>query len=274
MCTSKDIKYIECLGHKDNDFVMLVKWKEEKIILKGDTRWRRSIKLHFDTLTPDMLSKVYQNTSEFKKPLMELYNLSSQIADRIISECDSGHDNILTYREAIYCWRMIDKDEFMISFQLENLLVVPRLYGTCGTLFGVEFVPSTPFNLPLFKDSRSWDFRAKLAISLIELVETLEKTDYGTLYLCDVQEGNFGVVEIDGQYVVKSIDNDISLYEKSLVKGLEYERNNNCTTDNDCGFIDCEVKCDHKRGKCSGILESNNLQVSTLCCCCCIPGTI
>ncbi|XP_041379770.1 uncharacterized protein LOC121392741 [Gigantopelta aegis] len=109
-------------------------------------------------------------------------------------------------------------DDFKISLLFHTCM------ETCGTLFGVEFVPSTPFNLPIFKDSRSWDFRAKLAISLIELVEKLEKTDYGTLYLCDVQEGNFGVVEIDGQYVVKSIDNDISLYEKSLLKDLFISR--------------------------------------------------
>ena len=276
MCTSKDIKYIKCLGHKDDDFVMLAKWEEDKLILKADTRWSNTVKLHFEALTPDMWSQVYQNTSQFKKPLLELYNLSSQIADRIISECDSGHDNILTYREASYCWHIIDRDEFMISFQLEKLLVVPHLYGTCGTLFGVEFVPSNPFNLPLFKDSRSWDLRAKLAIGLIELVEILETTDYGTLYLCDIQEGNFGVVEVDGRYVVKSIDNDISLYEKSLLRGLEYEKENNCTTDDDCGFIDCEVKCDLKKGKCSGILVSNNLQVSNSIsyCHCCIPGKI
>ena len=242
---------------------MLAKWEEEKLILKADTRWSRSIKLHFEALTPDMLSKVYQDTSHFKKPLLELYNLSSQIADRIISECDYGHDNILTYREASYCWHIIDRDEFMISFQLEKLHVVPHLYGTCGTLFGVEYVPSIPFNLPFFKDSRSWDFRAKLAISLIELVEILETTDYGTLYLCDLQEGNLGVVEVDGHYVAKSIDNDISLYEQSLLRSLEYEKRNNCTTDDNCGFIDCEVKCDLKRGKCSGILQSNNLQVSS-----------
>ena len=184
------------------------------------------------------------------------------MADSILFECDSNHTGQLSFAETMYCWHLVDQDELTISLQLQDLDVVPSFYGTCGNLIAMEYAATLPLDQPLVEDVRSWGLRARLAIALIEMIEKLENTKYGTLHLCDFKESNFGVVQADGAYVAKSIDNDLSVFENSLIEILRYEKNNSCTTNQDCSYIHCEVQCNSFIGKCSGKLVSNNLQVS------------
>ena len=193
------------------------------------------------------------------------FNVSDNVVNRILMECDAGQDGLLTNREALYCWHMLDKDEVLLSLELDSFQVVPRLYGTCGNLMAFEYIPGQPFNYPIVTDSRGWDFRAKLAVSLLELVERLDDIKTNNYLLCDSQESNFGVIQSkDGHYIAMSIDNDLTVSELSLQKTVNYERNNSCSNNEDCAFIDCKVSCDTNRGKCSGIILSNNLQVIQL----------
>lgn len=81
---------------------------------------------------------------------------------------------------------------------LKGNSAMPEVLGTCGNMFAVQFAPSAPF-LEFHVDwaeVRDWGFRARLALALLEMIESLEETEMGTLYLCDVQESNFGVVSI------------------------------------------------------------------------------
>ena len=45
-------------------------------------------------------------------------------------------------------------------------------------------------------DSRPWSLKARLAVAILELVQSIEQTPYGTLYLCDVLEDNVGLVRL------------------------------------------------------------------------------
>lgn len=301
LCVTKELTFKKCLGHKITDFVMLAsltrreeererrKTQEDLVIMKADATIQLSLRLHFDfsssqkykqsdkdkqqqtddqqTIIDYQLSLPYhQNVTQLRHFIERIHNISRETSNRILSECDQGLDGVLTNREAAYCWHMIDKDEILLGLLFESHDIAPRVFGVCGNLFVMEYVPTLPVTMPLMNDIRSWDFRARLAIGFIELVERIDNlvpsSGGENLLLCDAQESNFGVLKIDDSYTVMSIDNDLSIFERSLAKSLKFELNNTCSSNDDCSFINCDVHCDNKRGKCSGEILSNNLQVS------------
>ena len=183
----------------------------------------------------------------------------------IFSECDVLDDGLLTYSEALVCWQLVETEEYVLYSLLEGRSAIPDLYGVCGNMYAVQYATADPYlgNLPVSFDGRSWEFRVQLTLALVEMAHSIEDTPYGTLYLCDVQEPNFGVVRRPdtGQLVAKAIDVDISWFESGLISAVRFERNKTCRTDEDCAFISCQVACSPATHTCSGEIGSNNLQV-------------
>ena len=131
----------------------------------------------------------------------------SGVARSIASECDVGNDEVFSYWELVTCWQLISTEEYVLSLMLEGNAAILEAYGTCGNMYAVEYATSEPFlgfQLSL-SDERSWDLRAQLALALLDMIEALENTVFGTLYLCDVQESNYGVVSIKLLFVPMSV---------------------------------------------------------------------
>ena len=206
--------------------------------------------------------------------------------ENVFSECDVLEDGVLSYSEAVVCWQLVETSEYMMFSVLRGRSAIPDLYGVCGNMYAIQYATSRPFlgQVPTFADKRSWDFRARLGIALINMVQSIERTQYGTLYLCDVQELNFGVVRKQGsrELVAKAIDVDISWFEANMNSSVQFEKMKTCYSDQECAFVSCEVPCNFTSHKCSGQLWSNNLQVldclmldnivgSTICKCYCVP---
>ena len=118
-------------------------------------------------------------------------------------ECDVHSDGVLSYWETITCWQLISTDEYILYSLLHDNSATPSVYGACGNMYAVEYATSQPFLgvQTSLSDVRSWDFRAHLAAAMLDMVEAFEDTIYGTLYLCDVQESNFGVVSLLYNYL-------------------------------------------------------------------------
>ena len=175
---------------------------------------------------------------------------------------EDGH---LTHTEALICWQLLETNEYMLYSLLAGHTAIPDVYGVCGSMYAVQYASSEPFlnSFSLKSDGRSWQFKVKLALALLEMVRAIEDTPYGTLYLCDVQPSNFGVVhdEHSGQLVAKAIDVDISWFTSGMVSAARFEENNTCQRDEDCDFVSCHVPCNLDRHTCSGHITSSNLQV-------------
>ena len=62
--------------------------------------------------------------------------------------------------------------------------------------------------------------------------------------------------------VAKAIDMDISFFERTLYDVATSEQNNSCSSDNECEFVGCLIKCDMKTRTCAGVVSSNNFRVS------------
>ena len=191
--------------------------------------------------------------------------VSSTLAavERVFSECDVLGDGQLSYSEAVVCWQLLETDEFIILSVLRGLSAIPDIYGACGIMYAIQYATSQPLldTLPAVADQRTWQFRARLAIALIEMVHSIETTPYGTLYLCDVKGPNFGIVREPGssRLIAKTIDLDLSWFEAALI---HRRRLKHCQTDSDCDFVDCRISCNTDTHVCSGPVLSGNLQVS------------
>ena len=185
-----------------------------------------------------------------------------ETVERVFSECDVLGDGRLSYSEALVCWSLLETDEFVLLSLLRGASAVPDIYGVCGNMYATQFASSqTLLDRELaVLDGRTWSLRARLAISLIEMVASLETTPYGTLYLCDVKGPNFGMVRHHGnsQLTAKAIDLDLSSFE-TISNRFEHHRQKECLIDSDCSFVDCRIAC--SKGTCSGPVISNNLQV-------------
>ena len=296
------MEFVRCLGHGVKMHVLQAQWAANTVVLKtpkplgdhratmhldGPNKYKRKIsKKEFiaDVSERGLGLNLFLSDYVYAFPLCSVQanqtlfmNLaggrhvpgSLAAVERVFSECDVLGDGQLSYSEAVVCWQLLETDEFVLLSVLEGTSAIPDLYGACGNMYAMQYATSDPFldKLPGVTDKRSWAFRARLAISLIEMVHSIEVTPYGTLYLCDVQESNFGLVRQSdsGQLVAKAIDVDISWFEASMISSVQFEKNKSCQTHQECDFISCHVPCNTTTYTCVGKLWSNNLQVLPHC---------
>ena len=121
---------------------------------------------------------------------------TTRVVNEIFSECDVGNDEVFLVSEVLACLELILTSEYMLYKLLSNSNATPDVYGSCGNMYAVQYVDPEPFMgyKTSFSETRSWKERARLAVAILDLIESIEHTPYGTLYLCDVQEANFGLV--------------------------------------------------------------------------------
>ena len=241
--------------------------KYPKILGHSRSKWHIQV-LDGQQVTEYSISKedfVARANDSYTYNLQTAVPLDRAILENLFDQCDWNSDGVLHYPEAVVCWQLVETDEYIFYTVLSGNPAMPKLYGTCGAMYSMEFASNKGLDQFLY-NTLLWEEKVQLAVALIELAESLHDTPYGTVHLCDVQESNFGFVQENGRLVAKAIDMDISFFEKSLVSAISYEKGNSCETDEDCSFISCYSQCTAKG--CSGVLNTNNLQVLL---CVCMP---
>ena len=269
LCTD-EIKYKECLGHGVKPYVLRANWQGKDVILKVKRQlFERRVVSHLNDLQADMLNRrhfdIVVNLSYINYIMDRNSSVSKSILDYLYNEC-AGPDGVLTYQEMWSCYALLESDEFLLSVLLGDSGCVPRLYGTCGHVFGVQYLPVDMLEgLPrIVVDERSWETKVKLGLAMLDMVKRLDNTPYGTFYLCDVQFTNFGVLESKSSILISPIDVDIAWLAPQMKQVMIGESRVNCSVDDDCHFISCLGRCDQTRKKCEPHSYSNNLIVSSL----------
>ena len=272
LCTD-EIRYTECLGHGVKPHVLKASWKGKDIILKVKRMLHeKRVMKHLTENSPpfEVFDRNYFDVNVNLSYINFILNahtiVDKKVFDYLYNEC-AGGDGILTYHEMWYCFTLLESDEFLLSVLLQDTHSIPNLYGTCGSVFGVEHVPGELLETlsRLLRDERSWTTKAKLGLALLDMIERLDKTPYGTLYLCDVQFANFGVHELDSGYLVKPIDVDIAWLTAQMKQVMVDGSRVKCKSDDDCHFISCLSKCNAETHYCEPHFYSNNLIVSSVC---------
>ena len=157
-------------------------------------------------------------------------------------------------------WSLSEQAEYLMFRLLHNKSFVPKVLGTCGPAYFVEYTQT----LKTFENSFSvlksipWHERAKVAINLLELIHTLDTNLHQTLHFCDMKANNFGLRK-NGE--ITAIDTDCALFHQDLLMQFNHS---NCTQHSDCDFFDCLGWCDKDKGVCAVYRSNNNLQVKIL----------
>ena len=270
LCSSYVVKGAECLGHGVKDDVVLLHLKQRKVVLK-------SVRAKVDSMVQSGLQSVDPHM-EHSISVLEIHvrnalsfigveataEDTSLVEKAISKECDVDGNSKLSYSELTICLQLAFTEEYLFSLLLEGNPAVPVVYGTCGAQLAVEYIDTNPFGRkwhvsPYVTAVGSWQERAEMAIAFLDLVESIEHTPYGVLYLCDVQTSNFGLEKLDyGRYRAVAIDLDISFFEKAMAAIVVQQ--DICSSDEDCDFISCKSKC--VNGYCTKRLHSSNFQVS------------
>jgi hypothetical protein len=268
MC-SEMVQYSKCLGHGVKPHVLLVKYKDKDVVLKAKRTYKSSIVKHKmreveylqDKHGP--LLKFDQFATMINDTIKEVLfgwgrtYASKDVIDEFLLECDANSDTLISYHEAASCMRILASEEYVFYVLLRGIPGVPKVYGTCGNIFAVQSTLSDDLQDHVALDPRTWKKRALIAISMLDMVEAFEHTPYGTVYLCDVQEGNFGV---DSSLKAYAIDMDISFFEGQISIMIEGQKKTKCTSDDTCDFISCWSKCNLSTNLCDPKLHSSNLQ--------------
>ena len=202
------------------------------------------------------------NLSYIKHILDEKRIVNMETLDYMFSECAGYENGVLSYQKMWYCQALLAR-EFLLSVLLKDSLNVPKLYGTCGHVFAVEDAPDAILGGRFF-DYRPWDTKVKLALAFLDMVERLDNTTYGTLYICDFKFANFGVLSVDSGYLVKPIDMDMAWLPSQMKRVMVKESARWCSKDSDCRVAACLSKCNQWTHHCDPDFYTNNLIVSFL----------
>ena len=272
MC-SEMVQYSKCLGHGGKPHVLLVKYKGKDVVLKAKITYKSSVvkhkmpeveylqDKHGSLLKFDQFATVINDTI---KEVMFGWGgtyASKDVINEFLLECDANSDALISYHEAASCMRILASKEYVFYVLLRGIPGVPEVYGTCGNIFAVQSTLADDIRDHVALDPRTWKKRALIAISMLDMVEAFEHTPYGTVYLCDVQEGNFGV---DSSLKVYAIDMDISYFEGQVLFKIDHLKYTECTSDDACDFNDCWSKCNFTTNLCEPKLPSSNLQVTIM----------
>ena len=293
LCTTREIRIQKCVGaHKLKPFVLQAEWNSKLLIVKS-VRHLDPDRIMSSNLLSEMHDGIdvrhnnswnFQAQEEFlRKANVTLFKsvlgdkthtqsvvklLSENVAAECITEHHMSKGQKLRNVEALNCWQLVASEEYIITSLMQGKPHIPELNGVCGDLFAVEYVPAIGSNQYLgIISQRSWNFRVRLALALLDMIEFAEETPYGSLHCCDVKEGNVGLIEQEGKLVVKMIDLDHCWFG-SVISSLEFESmisNRTCKHNSDCVYLHCHVECNTTSGTCSNKLLSNNLQVCFRC---------
>ncbi|XP_033754153.1 LOW QUALITY PROTEIN: divergent protein kinase domain 1C-like [Pecten maximus] len=163
-----------------------------------------------------------------------------------------------TYKNAdhvalLNIWSLLQQDEYLFMKVYQDVPYVPRLYGTCGEFYFMEYAPPGDILSPGFFVTTPWSKRAEIALKLMDVAQSFDTDFHQPLHFCDVKVDNFGV---GADLRVKILDSDSLFFDEKMSMNLK----GHCTQDLDCDFFDCRGSCDVHKKTCNGRRVNNNLQ--------------
>ncbi|XP_057321722.1 divergent protein kinase domain 1C isoform X1 [Microplitis mediator] len=268
LCLKQSIHSFTCENlHSGKEVVFSAYWETTRIVFKSSKKRLPSEQyesLHWiDTLG----YKHYPSEKEFEKMISDLVftRLNITIGNRQLerlSHLRLGHletDETRRNFEMENIWSLLQENEYLISILYEDREIFPRLIGTCGTFYAVEYAmpiknPTTA--LALLDTTHDWSKRLQIAIMILDLIDELENNFPESFILCDVKIYHFGL-PIGGQRL-KYLDLD-AVFPKAVASRLTAD-GRTCIKHNDCDYFDCKSVCSVNK-LCESPVINNNLQI-------------
>lgn len=272
LCHGDEFSIDSChLTHLGKDIVFTAKWKLRRVVLKAK---------YADITQFDRFPSINELGDQLSRD--DFINI---IADRISSNFDANFNdnNVMDYNELARTfltslhwqrpfnnsltesnlrpilhtvWLLIQQKEYLMFKIYEDSGLFPLIFGSCGHVYAVEHV------IPLSEYLHAnWRLRTEIVVKVLKLLEKIELLFTHPLRLCDIKLNHFGV---DLNHQIKILDGDDIYFQNVLNNIVLYS--NECRSDADCSFFDCQMKCDMLNHVCDPTRTNNNLQVG-LCFC-------
>ncbi|KAK8778550.1 hypothetical protein V5799_020104 [Amblyomma americanum] len=256
LCThlcSRDISDIQCQNqHIGKDIVFTAIWNSKPVVVKAKKRlitsldpvyWVDNNKLNhypdnatFTRMVNSQISYVFRRNSTWVETF---YGKQFSIAEM----------------NSIYA--LLQQTEYLFTLALEGLNVAPKILGTCGHAYAVEFLSplETRFSSG-HRDATASSFkdRAMIALRILNTLDILENAMEEEIHQCDMKSNHFGV---DAKGLVKMLDLDAFGLHSTVQANIA--SSGHCDVDKDCDFFDCAGRC-NSLGQCDAVVLNNNLQ--------------
>lgn len=277
ICESKDIIFQKCANYRGGKVVLLAQCNgrcQEGKNVKAVIKTRRWEGHHFEplnlgthgnkSLTADSLKiaktlmndLIYSTTKVNMGSIKDIFEKlwEMDFTSFVKSARYPGADNVVI--ESL--WKLLNQDEYLFMSVNKDSHFIPKIYGTCGGVYVMEYAPSGE-NLnsspSIFTAKKGgWVERASIALQILDICQSLDIDFHEPLHFCDVKEENFG---LDSKKQVKIIDTDSLFYDTSMMKDLGDPK---CKSHQECDFFDCRGWCDIEKEKCVPKRTNNNLQ--------------
>ena len=283
LCNTKELQYESCTNYREGKIVLFMQCKKcdsngsnskIKVVFKMKEQLENRSNLgEFNSPKDDSVKSMDQFIEYFSKMLNNSYwyKLAKDISSvkdimtftwgwnirEYLTDSTLPKDKALSVA-AESIWALSEQHEYLFTRLFHDQKFVPKIYGTCGPAYFVEFTQTLrKYEYEFFSRlTQPWSERALLAIQLIDLIVKLDNDLHLPLHLCDVKPDNFGMRD---NWEVTLLDTDCSLFETDLMSQFNHSK---CRSHDDCDFFDCRGYCDLKRKQCLRKRMNNNLQVN------------
>lgn len=246
LCSQEASPDIQCQSqHSGKDIVFSVHWNTSKVIVKAkmffgsdDTVYTsdRNEQRHY----PDMHTFLDMVNAHFKYALHHNVTLTKdEIFTYGIPPTSAGMNTVFA---------LLQQNEYILTWALQNTNTVPRIVGACGHAYAVEFVEPIGAIKPFGR-------RITAALGILKTLKSLGTVMDEKIQQCDMKMDHFGV---DGEGNVKAIDLDALGLQSTIEMNIAAATS--CGSHKDCDYFDCRGHC-NSLGKCDAALLDDNIQV-------------
>ncbi|KAL3860053.1 hypothetical protein ACJMK2_010225 [Sinanodonta woodiana] len=275
ICENSLIRFDTCTNYKHGKKVLFVECDaceppaSVKAVLKTKSDLLNRDKLDISKPNDILSTQTFLNLSNriMRDSVLSEFGIDTSFIEDVLSELWFGRiedyikESGLPYPDASWVavqsiWSLFRQDEYAFMKLHQAYTFVPKIYGTCGPIYITEYTPSgseleTSF---LHRPGSSWNQRASIAISILNLIKTFNTGLHQPLEICDVKGDNFGIGDY-GRVVL--LDADTVFFRDKFEKDI---LNDQCRKHTDCDFFDCRGLCNTTTGKCFQRRVNNNLQ--------------
>lgn len=250
---AREISKIQCqTQHIGKDIVFTALWNLKPIVVKAKKRLITALEPVY--WKDGSRNSHYPDNGTF----IHMVNLQiNYVFKRNFTWIESFYGKRFSIAEMNSIYALLQQTEYLFNLALQGLDVVPKIFGTCGHAYAVEFLSPLETRLsPERGDVPGFDFkdRAMIALRILRTVDVLENAMGEEIHQCDMKSSHFGV---DAKGIVKMLDLDALGLHSTVQANIA--SSGHCETDKDCDFFDCAGHC-NAYGQCDPAVLNNNLQ--------------
>lgn len=242
--------------HKGKSTVFTAVWNNALVVLKNPKTKAEYIPIEGTSYNS---TSEFPSYEEFTEMVVQSVSMNFGIsADNLLSKLYPFVDfhKVITKSQMVNLWELSQDNEYVSLMFYNHSSVFPKILGSCGTFYAMEYAKPIPSIDNLFSSSvEHLGERVQAAKLIIDLLDVLESSFPQPLHMCDVKLEHFGILR--GRAVLLDVD---TVFPKHIIDQSVAD-GRHCSEHADCDFFDCRSLCNESLHICDIPVVNNNLQL-------------